>query len=64
MWALLFVLQKNGKVDVNRLYGSDNQEWADIYSFRPVITLNSDVQVDTSDITKDGSTAANAWIIK
>lgn len=33
-------------------------------SFRPVVTLNSDVRIDLSDETKDGTTPKNAYILK
>lgn len=31
---------------------------------RPIVTLNSGVQIDTSDATKDGSEQEKAWILK
>ncbi len=31
---------------------------------RPIVTLNSNVQLDTSDAIKDGSEEAKAWILK
>ncbi len=47
---------------------------ADIYGYtieraracavRPIVTLNSNVQLDTSDVAKDGSEQSKAWILK
>lgn len=34
------------------------------FACRPVVTLNSSVQIDTSDATKDGSEQGKAWILK
>ncbi len=33
-------------------------------AIRPIVTLNSNVQLDTGDATKDGSEEAKAWILK
>lgn len=46
------------------LYYSDGKDDSRGFSFRPVITLNSDVQLDINDTTKDGTSASKAWIIK
>lgn len=34
------------------------------YSYRPIVTLNSNVSIDTSNTSKDGSDLDNAWEIK
>jgi len=31
---------------------------------RPVVTLNPEMTIDSSDKSKDGKTAENAWILK
>ena len=46
------------------IYFSDDKYDSRGFPFRPVITLNSDVQLDTNDTTKDGTLASKAWIIK
>ena len=46
------------------LYGSDDASYGYAYALRPVITLKSDVQIDTTDTTKDGTTATNAYVLK
>ena len=56
---------ESGGVGANYLCNSANNEYNPyVYAFRPVITLNSNVQLDVNDTTKDGSSAKNAWIIK
>lgn len=54
----------SGKVGYNGLYMSGEQNSTLDYIFRPIVTLKSDIKLDITDTTKDGSTAANAWIIK
>ena len=39
-------------------------EYAKTCAVRPIVTLNSNVQIDTSDTTKDGSEQGKAWILK
>ncbi len=34
------------------------------FAVRPIVTLRSSVQIDTSDTTKDGSEQGKAWILK
>ena len=60
---------KEGKMDCELLYteysGIGNPNTASYaYSVRPIVTLNSNVQIDTSDATKDGSEQGKAWILK
>ena len=59
----VFVLY-SGNVGAINLYLSDGRGAPRNYSFRPVITLNSNVQLDVSDTVKDGTSAQKAWIIK
>ena len=33
------------------------------FPLRPVVTLKSDIKIDTEDTTKDGKTVDNAWKI-
>ena len=57
----------NGYISNEDLYYNNGVSHTDglvAYAFRPVITLNSDVQIDATDTTKDGTTAANAYILK
>ena len=54
----------NGSVTAANLYHSGNGERSANNYLRPVITLNADVQLDTNDTTKDGTSASKAWIIK
>lgn len=44
--------------------GSGNYIYSYAYALRPVITLNSDIKINTTDATKDGTTAANAYVLK
>ena len=44
-------------------YGTTNEN-AYACAVRPIVTLNSSVQIDTSDTTKDGSEQGKAWILK
>jgi len=53
----------SGGVDADRLYNSSGNELPFAYAFRPVITLNSNVQIDTAN-SGNGSTAEQAYIIK
>ena len=53
----------SGKVGTLFLYSSRGDEHSDSVAFRPVITLNSNVQIDTSN-SGDGSTAEQAYVIK
>ena len=54
-----FLYDSNGYTGSNNAVSSPRS-----FAFRPVITLKSDIKLDITDTTKDGSTAANAWIIK
>lgn len=57
----------NGYISNEDLYYNNGVSHTDglvAYAFRPVITLNSDVQIDATDTTKDGTTATNAYILK
>ena len=53
----------SGKVGATFLYNSQGDENSRSVAFRPVITLNSNVQIDTSN-SGDGSTAEQAYVIK
>ena len=56
-------LVDNGRVDANYLYYSGDYENPRTFAFRPVITLNSNVQIDTEN-SGDGSSAEQAYAIK
>ncbi len=56
-------LVDNGRVDANYLYYSGDYENPRTFAFRPVITLNSNVQIDTEN-SGDGSSAKQAYAIK
>ena len=60
----IFVISNDGKITRYPLYDSRDMYEEYDFLFRPVITLKSDIKLDITDTTKDGSTAANAWIIK
>ena len=53
----------NVNTESNSLCNSSGSEGSLNYAFRPVITLNSNVQIDTSN-SGDGSTAEQAYVIK
>ena len=61
----LFDVRHVGSNNINAsdLCNSYGTERSYSYSFRPVITLNSNVQIDTSN-SGDGSTAEQAYVIK
>ncbi len=44
--------------------GGSAGENANACAVRPIVTLRSSVQIDTSDTTKDGSEQGKAWILK
>lgn len=46
------------------LYKSDDSTNSNFCAIRPVITLNSNVQIDATEIERDGTTEENAYIIK
>ncbi|MBQ9267195.1 MAG: hypothetical protein IJ217_02795 [Clostridia bacterium] len=48
----------------NSLAGSHGESASRSNSLRPLVTLSSSVRVNTTDSAKNGSTTANAWIIK
>lgn len=54
----------SGDIKAEATYGSLNNSYTLTKSFRPIITLNSDVQIDATDTEKNGTTAANAYILK
>lgn len=54
----------SGDIKAEATYGSLNNSFTLTKSFRPIITLNSDVQIDATNTEKDGTTAANAYILK
>ena len=53
----------SGAVGGSGLYGSNGNDIPHDYAFRPVITLNSDIQIETTN-SGDGSTAARGYAIK
>ncbi len=53
----------SGNVRACTLYSTTNSESTSSYNFRPVVTLNSNVQIDTST-SGDGSTAEQTYVIK
>ena len=53
----------SGNVSADGLYGSHDSELPNAYAFRPVITLNSNVQIDTAN-SGNGSTAKDGYVIK
>lgn len=60
----LYAITDEGRVVTKPLYDSRDTCQDFSFAFRPVITLNSNVQLDTNDTTKDGTSASKAWIIK
>lgn len=50
-------------MDSGYLYSSGDGKNTHAHAFRPVVTLNSNVQIDTSN-SGDGSTAEQAYVIK
>lgn len=60
----VYTSNDSGSFGARVLYFSKNTNINFSFAFRPVITLKSDIKLDITDTTKDGSTAANAWIIK
>ena len=52
-----------GNVGAGGLYTSNGDEYPCAFAFRPIITLNSNVQIDTAN-SGDGSTAQKAYAIK
>ena len=59
----VFVMASSGDVGTGSLYNSNSREYLSTYAFRPVITLNSNVQIDSAN-SGDGSTAEQAYAIK
>lgn len=53
-----------GAINGHSEYTSDNINYANAFSFRPVITLNSNVEVDTTNTANDGTNSTKAWILK
>lgn len=53
----------SGGVDARDLCDSGGGKYPSAYAFRPIITLNSNVQIDTAN-SGDGSTAAQGYAIK
>ena len=53
----------SGNVNAYTLYSSNGREYSLVYAFRPVITLNSNVQIDAANLG-DGSIAEQAYVIK
>ena len=53
----------SGRVGADTLYLSRDDEYPRAYAFRSIITLNSNVQIDTAN-SGNGSTAEQAYIIK
>ena len=53
----------SGYVHTSDLYHSNDDMYSYNYAFRPVVTLNSNVQIDTAN-SGDGSTAEQAYVIK
>lgn len=62
-FGVSYVLNSSS-VDAYNLYYSGGTNTGKACAIRPIITLNTDVQIDTADVTKDGSEAENAWILK
>ncbi len=54
---------KANSIDANDLYVSSGEEWSRIGAFRPVITLNANVYLDTPN-SGNGSTAEQGYAIK
>jgi len=53
-----------GKVTSTVMYGSIRSSFDNSGRIRPVVTLSSDVKINTTNSTKDGSTAKKAWELK
>ena len=63
-YALFYVRYVDSdSVGAHRLYISDGNESLYAFAFRPVITLNSNVQIDTAN-SGDGTTAKQGYAIK
>ena len=56
-------LVNSGSVDAYRVYHSNVSEDSCAYAFRPIITLNSNVQIDTAN-SENGKTAEQGYAIK
>ena len=52
-----------GYVSDNYLYRSNYNTLSISYGVRPLVSLDSMLQIDTSDVARDGSTSAKAWKI-
>ncbi len=48
----------------NAYTSGTTNESARACAVRPIVTLNSSIQIDTSDATKDGSEQGKAWELK
>ena len=53
----------NNRISSNRLYYSDGSKNGISNGVRPLVSLSATLQVDKTDTTKDGSTAAKSWKI-
>lgn len=54
----------NGAIGASYLYCSNEKLDSCDRAIRPIITLNSNVQLDTNDTTKNGTSVNKAWIIE
>ena len=54
----------SGSVGGDYLYSSYGRGNTPSYRVRPVVSLKSDIQIDNSDSTRDGSSAELAWKLK
>lgn len=53
----------SGNIITHYLYYSYQDSNGGNFPLRPVVTLKSDIKIDTEDTTKDGKTVDNAWKI-
>ena len=53
----------SGSIGTYRVYSSDGEAAPNLFAFRPVITLNSNVKIDTEE-TRDGNSAETAYVLK
>ena len=52
---------KNSLVSASNLLNSSGSAYSYSNRIRPIVSLNSTIKIDTSDVTKDGSTPEKAW---
>ena len=51
----------SGFIAPGAFYGSDERPNKFPDAIRPIVSLGSNLKIDTTDTTRDGSTSAKAW---